>query len=764
MGTRWIGPEEPTIPQDLQQAVGGHPLFAATLFRRGIASPAQAQAFLDPDCYTPSSAQALPDLEKAVHRLEAAIQQRERILVWGDFDVDGQTATALLVSGLKTLGADVTYILPIRATESHGIALPRLKTLMGEGVDILLTCDTGVAEHDAVQLANAQGTCVIITDHHELPPTLPDAFAIINPNRLPAEHALASLPGVGVALKLMEALFAAFDRSQDTEPFLDLVALGIVADVALQQADTRYLLQRGLSVLRSTERLGLQLLAEQAGLNLDTLTEEDIGFGLAPRMNALGRLDDANPMVDFLTTSDRTEAAVLAARLEALNSRRKLEQTQILEAARVRLERDPSLLDHPVLVLDHPAWPGGIVGLVAGQLARELNRPVILLRTGAGLASGSARSIDGIHMTDIIARCADLLQGFGGHAGAAGLSLPVENLPALQNQLDRAFQALYGEALPEPTLYLDGELDWDEPTLALAEDLGRLGPFGAGNPPVMLVSRGLRIVQQAQLGRSGEHLRLVLEDTKGVRQEVLYWFAGNTPLPDFPIDLAYQLSVSTFRGERQVRLTWMGSQPTELPEIVIPQPAMAFLDCRAEKDPAATLAKLREGNPHLSIFAEGLSGKPEGCRTRLEISPSESLALWITPPSPAVLQTVLSKASPQRVYLFFLPGDVLTVQGLLQQLAGLVRFAIRTQRTTTLPELGAVLGVPEGLIAQGLTWLERKGMIITEEVREEILIREGDGSDRGEVKEVERVIESMLSEMDSCRRFLHQADVEHIAS
>lgn len=763
MAPRWLLPVPVHGLPMLEQAVGGHPLVAATLLRRGISSPAAAQAFLDPDVYSPSPASSLPDMDRAVERLSQAIRKQERILIWGDFDVDGQTATTVLVCGLKKLGARVEYTLPVRATDSHGISLPKLDAFLADGLDLLLTCDTGVAEHEAVALASGRGTDVIITDHHELPPTLPGALAVINPNRLPEGHPLGDLPGVGAAYKLMEGLYARLGHAGDETDLLDLVALGIVADVAVQRADTRFLLQRGLAVLRSTTRKGLQLLAEQAGLNLATLNEEDIGFSLAPRMNALGRLDDANPMVEFLTTSDSTVAAVLAARLEGLNSRRKMEQAQILEAARDRLERDPSLLDRRVLVLDHPDWPGGIIGLVAGQLAREFHRPVLLLRTGDGIARGSARSIEGVHITDVIARCAPLLDGFGGHAGAAGLSLPMENLPRLRIELDRAMRELVGEELPEPILTIDGELDWAETDLALAEDLARLGPFGAGNPPLTLLSRGLRIVQQAQLGRSGDHLRLTLEDQHGVRRDVLHWFSGNEEHPDGPVDLAFQLSSSEFRGKRQVRLTWIAARPSQS-VVEIRKPDRKVHDLRTVPDPHTALAEILAEHPQAVVFAEGLGDKPGGSCTRLQIERCPDLVLWGLPPSPTVMQAVLSQAEPQRVHLLFVSGTPLNAVTLLQQLAGLARYALRTARTTTLPELAAVLGVTEKIVVHGLTWLEIKGMAAVEEVHEEILLRKVLEPKAGDLPAVEAVIQSLLEEQYAYQRFVEKAPAADIVS
>ncbi|MEA3342433.1 MAG: DHH family phosphoesterase, partial [Chloroflexota bacterium] len=365
----WIEPSTIEAPEALRAAVGGHPLVAETLARRGFTELGAARAFLDPDYYEPAPSTALPGMVEAAERLERAIRQGEQICVWGDFDVDGQTSTTVLVSTLQDLGASAQYYIPNRQEGGHGVHIPILKRLIGAGVELVLTCDTGVTAHEAIAYAQAQGVDVIVTDHHDLPPALPDACAVTDPKLLPDDHPLRELPGVGVAYKLAQLLYERAGRAEEAAQYLDLVALGIVADVATQTGDTRYLLQRGLEALRRTERLGLQALIVVAELDPDRLTGEHIGFQLAPRLNSLGRLADATVAVEFLTTGDLSRARILASEMDGLNARRKLLCDQVFQGAQAQLERDPSLLVHRALVLSHPDWPAGIVGIVAGRLA-----------------------------------------------------------------------------------------------------------------------------------------------------------------------------------------------------------------------------------------------------------------------------------------------------------------------------------------------------------------------------------------------------------
>jgi single-stranded-DNA-specific exonuclease len=488
--TRWLDPQpvdaSPLAPLDLP------PLLAQTLVRRGIHTLDSARAFLHPDA-VPST--PFPGIEKAVDLINLAIRNEERICVWGDFDVDGQTSTALLVQTLRALGADVVYYIPIRGKESHGLHIETLAPIIDNGAKLILTCDTGVTAHKAIDYCNSRSVDVVVTDHHDPGETLPNAKAIINPKLLPEDHTLRNLAGVGVAYKLAEELLDRGrwieDRSLSTvyglrysEELLDLVALGLIADVALLQGETRSLAQKGIQALRTTDRLGLKVLAELSSTNLETLTEETIGFTFAPRLNALGRLSDANPAVELLLTDDPARARVLAAQIEGLNAQRRLLTGQVTEAAEAQLRENPDLLTEPAIVLSHPNWPGGVVGIVANRLVDRYHKPALLLTEGEdGILRGSARSVEGLHITEAITANRDLLLNFGGHPMAAGVSLQKDNLTAFRRGLGKAIEKQLGEIVrEEPTLQIDAWLDLDEVDLELADAIEMLAPFGAGTP------------------------------------------------------------------------------------------------------------------------------------------------------------------------------------------------------------------------------------------------------------------------------------------
>ncbi len=779
---KWLEPNSTSAPKALQAAIGGHPLVAQTLAQLGITDPDAARAFLDPHHYTPTPASELPGLIEAADLIEHAIQAGETILVWGDFDVDGQTSTTLLVEALRALGAKVTYYIPVRATEGHGIKVDKLSAFLSSESSpipaLLLTCDTGIAEHKAVEFAKSRGLTVVITDHHDLPPTLPNADAIVNSKLLPEGHPLSTLPGVGVAYKLVEELYDWRRTSKDGDrpssvsglqsaKHLDLVALGIVADVALQTGDARYLLQRGLDVLRRTQRLGLQTLYKSAEIIPDQLTEETIGFSIGPRLNALGRLSNANPIVEFLTTEDPSQANVIAAQLEGLNDKRRLLTDQIYKAALTQIEREPELLNFAALVLAHPHWPPGVIGIVASRLVERFNKPTILLSAPEGEpARGSARSVEGVHITEAIAAQSEMLLGFGGHPMAAGLSLDAQHIPDFRQGLSRTIRTMTTDVTEEPSLSIDAYIPLSHLDLDLVEDLERLAPFGAGNPTLTLASRDLNLVSHTLIGRSRQHLRLVVEDQEGVSQEFLWWRGAGEEIPQTNFDLAYNVRTNTFRGQRRVQAQWLDYRQSAetTTEVISEAPVVDLVDCRDETHPLALLDDLKSQGEFL-LFTEGEAKRRLGGRDRLELAPAETLILWTPPPGPWELQTLFEAVSPQQAYLFNINPGLDSHEDFLARLAGLVKHTLKAKNgLAQLPALAAAMSHRETTVRLGLAWLEEKGHIRAERGTEsEEYHLSADGEPGLALNDVAMTLKTLLDETSAYRSYLKSADINSLA-
>ena len=716
--TRWLDPPPINIPASFL-TLGLHPLVAATLLRRGITTPESARAFLHPEelpstPYPEITSASHGGVSKAVERIKLAIRKSETVCVWGDFDVDGQTSTTLLVQTLQAIGAKVVYYVPVRGRESHGVHIESLAPILDNGATLIVTCDTGITAHAAIDYANSRGVDVIVTDHHDLGETLPNALAIMDPKMLAKDHPLANLAGVGVAYKLAEALleirYSNIESPISNLDLLDLVALGLIADVALLRGETRSLAQKGIRQLRETKRLGLRVIAELAGASLDTLTEETIGFTFGPRLNALGRLGDANPAVELLLTRNPVRARVLAAQIEGLNAQRKMLTSQVYEAAEAQLKESPALLDEPAIVLSHPSWPGGVVGIVANKLVERHHKPAILLNEADdGILRGSARSIEGLHITEAIAAQKDLLLGFGGHPMAAGMSLRKEDLPVFRKRLGAAVEKQLGATVrEEPTLQIDAWLNLDEVNFELADAIESLAPFGAGNPSLTFASRRVKLTSTKEIGKTKDHLRLNIEDEAGNTQSLLWWNGAGEELPEAEavVDVAYSLRATSYRGQKQLTLQFEEFRVVEEAPAEIRKAGIEVRDMRFQ----ASLLNLQ---PSTLIWAEG-ADKEMGV-SRRELREAEELSIYTTPPSPAELRKALEIVKPKTVYVFAKPPAEEKPDEFLTHLAGLCKFVLnRREGQTTVGELASALASRESAVEVGLEWLAAGGQLAVE--------------------------------------------------
>jgi single-stranded-DNA-specific exonuclease len=760
--TRWLDP--PQVDVTPLSSLDLPLLLKQTLIRRGIRTLDSARAFLHPE---ETLSTPFPDIENAVEIIRQYIQRKDRICVWGDFDVDGQTATALLVQTLRSLSADAVYYIPIRGKESHGVHVESLKPILDNRIKLLITCDTGITAHEAIDYATSRGVDVIVTDHHDVGETLPGAEAVINPKLLPAEHPLRNLAGVGVAYKLAEALLTQYavrntpstvHRPSSTD-LLDLVALGLIADVALLQGETRTLAQRGIQQLRKTNRIGLKVMAELSNTNLESLIEETIGFTFAPRLNALGRLSDANPAVELLITDNPARARVLAAQIEGLNAQRRLLTSQVTEAAEAQLREHPELLTEPAIVLSHPNWPGGVVGIVANRLVERYHKPALLLtESDDGILRGSARSIEGLHITEAISTQKESLLNFGGHPMAAGLSLQKDNLTSFRRGLGKAIERQLGEIIrEEPTLQIDAWLGLDEINLALADAIEMLAPFGAGNPKLTLATRGVTLKSVAEIGKTKEHLRLTVEDQSGNVQSILWWGGVGEALPDSEskFDIAYSVRAAAFRGEKQINLTFEEFRVVEEKAIEVRERRLEIRDWRLES------GKWKELE-NVLLWAEG-AGKVKG-KSRFELYSADELAIYTTPPSPAELRAALEVVKPKIVHVFAVSPVKERTDEFLARLAGMAKFAINNKGgKVSINELAVATAQRVSAVRIGLEWLAAGGHVTAVPEEEALALSAGSGEANQYLqKELYVAVRGILEETSAYRDYFSRAKIESL--
>lgn len=771
MKKRWIAPEPVEVPPELVALMDGQRIAAEILVRRGITTLSAARTFLEPELYQPASPFDLPNMEKAVSRIIQAIEKQENVGIWGDFDVDGQTATTLLITALGQMGLQPQYYIPSRETEGHGISKAGVKTFTERhNLTLIITCDTGIAEHEAIAFAQDHGVDVIVTDHHKLPGTLPQAYACVNPQMLPASHPLFTLPGVGCAYKLVEALAMRHTSNVRLDELLDLVALGIVADVAILTGDTRYLLQRGLRTLRQSRRPGTQALYEVAKLDQTKIDEQDIGFSLGPRLNAVGRLGDARDSVELLSTDDLARARILANRMEGLNDKRRLETELVFKAAVAQIGQNPSLLDYNVLVLSHPEWQRGVLGIVANRLVEQYQRPVVLISSSKDeIARGSARSIAGCDITAAIASVASYsqyIQEFGGHTMAAGISLLPQNIADFRRELSRAVGQL--TATVDATLLIDGYIHLAEVTPSLVQQLKRLAPYGPGNPTPILASRGVEVIHQRTLGRDGDHLRFTIADERGSDEDgteirdVVWWRWPGDALPEGRFDLAFTVRESTYKGVTELLIEYVDLQRYEEDFAENTHKQLEIVDlrlCETSFEALSALVKEHEGS--MCIWNEGEALDGIITHTRQTLSRAETLVVWTSPPDPQTLQEAVGRVKPRQVYLFAVEPNGRELKDFLLQVGQGVKYRLsQREGEIVLAELAERTGQTVKTVRKALEWLTARGDIVIIEDRGDMLrVERGKNPvSKNNAEQLQQQISALLEETKAYRRYYKTAD------
>ncbi len=560
---RWqIAEADPAAAEALARVLGVPALLARLLLLRGCETPVAARTFLEVPLTALEDPWQMAGMAVAVERLRAAVSRHEPILICGDYDVDGVSGTALLVSGLRRAGAEVTYAIPRRLEHGYGLPVSMVQEAITAGVRLILTVDNGISAHEAVALARSHQLDVLVCDHHLPGDTLPPATAILNPRQAGCLYPFKELCGVGIAFKLLQAFFGT-GAGEELWPFLDLVALGTIGDLVPLTGENRIFAAHGLTRLAATQRPGLQALAQVAGLfpsRSGALSAGQVAFGLAPRLNAAGRMDDAAVAVRLLLTHDADEARELAQALDRQNRGRQEVEESILAAALAQVELSFDRERDRAIVLASPEWHPGVIGIVAARLVERFGCPTALIAVQGEEARGSARAAAGWHIAHALACCRDLLGHYGGHRAAGGFSLRTDRIEAFRQR----FLALAAAELQDddlaPTLAADAEVSLDEVDFELADSLARLGPFGVANPEPTLVTRCLQVMQFPRLvGRN--HLKMKvrpLEPGSQVVEAIGFNLGGLIDRlngPSVPwVDLAFTPERNVWNGRETLQL------------------------------------------------------------------------------------------------------------------------------------------------------------------------------------------------------------------
>lgn len=552
----------------ISKAASVSPIFAQVLINRGIKTPESIYSFLNPDITRLCDPYELPNLSLAVKRIREASKLGQRVLVHGDYDVDGITATALMYQGLKRLGIDVDYFIPNRMVHGYGFNSFGVKRAKEIDAKLIITVDCGITSFDAVSEADSSGIDVIITDHHEplrkdgdgTDFLLPKAIAVINPKLIKLEdHPLSFLSGVGVAFKLLAALFE--NNIDDIYDLFDLTALGTVADVVPVIGENRIVLREGIKLIQAGQRLGIKAIKDIAGIRSDTFKTSFLYFIINPRINSAGRIDDANDVVRLLTTDSESEAEELALWLNSLNQKRQEMEESVYSEAIEMLNNSGALSDNAI-VLFKEGWHQGVVGIVASRLAEEFYRPTIILSLKDGIAKGSARSIPSFNIFDALLKCKNILKRFGGHKQAAGLSLLKEDLEKFKDMIVKTITESTKEEDLIPVLNIDAAVTLSDLNIKLVDEFSRLEPFGYGNDAPLLGAKGVEVINPRIVGNN--HLKMYLRQNYSRVDSIGFDFGDYLESIDNKVDIAFIPTVNEWDKGRYLQLNIKAIRPSQL--------------------------------------------------------------------------------------------------------------------------------------------------------------------------------------------------------
>ena len=555
---RWslLNPNQNTV-SSVKKAFRTSEVIAKVLANRNILNPNLARPFFTPNLDMLHNPYLMQDMDKAVERVLKNIKSGKPIMVFGDYDVDGTTGAAALYLAFQKFGADVTYYIPDREKEGYGLSYHGIEIAKDNGIDLIITCDCGINAFVQVDFANEQNIDIIITDHHTTDTELPKAHAILNPKREDCEYPFKGLCGGGVAFKLITAIGNELNIPlTDYEEIIPLITLGIAADVVPIKDENRVLVHHGLNILKNLEKPGLKTLLELAGLK-GHISVGQLVFSIAPRINAAGRLGDANRAVELLVTDDQDKARLLAKELDNENKRRQMIQQAVVDEALLKVNAEADLKNENALVLANAGWHPGVVGIVASKIKEEFNRPTIIIALENGSGKGSARSVAGFDLYEALTACKTHLDGYGGHPMAAGLTLSNQKLEDFKKAfIDFANERLTKENL-QATLTLDSEMALQDITPRFMEFLDKLSPYGPGNMRPKFAIRNAEIAGVPKvIGKTGEHIRFKIK--QGLKSYPAVGFGLSNKyemlITGQPVDIACVVETNEWQGNTSIQM------------------------------------------------------------------------------------------------------------------------------------------------------------------------------------------------------------------
>ncbi|MBP2098143.1 single-stranded-DNA-specific exonuclease RecJ [Enterococcus rivorum] len=674
------------------------PLLGQLLWNRGIKNAEQLEVFLRPTVENIYDPFLIYDMTKAVERIQTAVANGEQILIYGDYDADGITSTTVMKEAIELIGGEVDYFIPNRFIHGYGPNQAVFKEKIEAGTQLIITVDNGVAGHEAISYASNKGIDVIVTDHHELPNVLPPAFAIIHPKHPQGDYPFGDLAGVGVAFKVATALLGELPLE-----FLDLVAVGTIADLVSLTDENRALVKMGIEMIRTGERIGLATLIQTIGVKKETVNEETIGFAIGPRLNALGRLGEAAPGVELMTTFDEEEAESIVEHIDRQNNERKEIVNKITQEA---FERIDSKED--VHIVAKSGWHEGVLGIVAGRIMQETGKPTIVLTINneSGTAKGSGRSVSAFNLFDSLNEVRELFTHFGGHHMAAGMTLPIENIEKMKEHLQNYIISNGIDLSQGQELAIDEQLQVNQATLSLIQQLSILSPFGTDNPVPNFLFSGASVEQVRQIGTDNAHLKFQLKQEGTILDAIAFQMGNQAD------ELA--LGKSNFVGQLSIN-EWNGNKKPQLMVTDFSVEGQQLFDLRGKTKQQKTFPSkdtlyiLFDKNSR--TFIKELPNEPdtlefssvESCVKEIKKQQIKQLVFVDCPIDSEQVREVVQEAKIDRVYLILYSKEEAYLNGVgtREQFAKLYSFVMQQEQVDVRYKLNAVanyLNIPEKLL------------------------------------------------------------------
>jgi single-stranded-DNA-specific exonuclease len=793
---RWVYPDNKPVSAELVKAAGSN-IIAKLLLNRNITTPQEAIAFLNPENLELTSPYLFDHMQKAVERINTAIKNQEKIIIWGDFDADGVTSTSLLYKALKHLDANVDFYIPDRTNEGHGLnSAAILKLISIQRTKLIITVDCGISNTTEIALAKGFNVDIIITDHHEPPEILPPAFAIINP-KVPQENnkcsALKYLAGVGVAYKLAQAALEINNQESYTEHLLHLAAFGTIADVVPLIGENRTIVAKGLKLIQTKRPQPIMKLLESSGYKLDKgVSAEMIAFGIAPRINAVGRLKAATIAVQLLVSEDEAEIEQITQELNYNNQQRQKMCENLFLEAEMKISSDIDLENNRAIILDQTNWHAGIIGIVASKLTEKYNKPVFLISINeeTKIARCSARSVKGLNLYETLVLLEDNFIQFGGHALAAGFSIDIEKIKLLEfkNKLNIIVNENFDNTFLEPTLDVEMEIQPEDVSIELIEELNKLAPFGEGNPSPVFSLSNLVLKQYKTMGANNNHLKLFLSDDNNTLFEAVWWQKNCLEASVLEkINIAFCPDVNNFGGKSNIQLiikdlTTANPNQKAQQEFFIPEKPVKdditpkWIDHRKKTELEKFLSSyLKTTKDNIIIYAENKntleflekdSLLTEKIFNRLNITKADQLVLFDLPPDLETLSELIKKSNAKIIHLIGQVFNEIEPVEIIKIFSGMLKFAYKNKGgEITINEIASKLFVSDMSIKMCINMLVRAKIInIIDKTSNSIkyeFIGSKDLSEITQIKEYQDFMETIKA-VNQFRKQLLEDEIEKI--